>query len=50
MEVGSTFGYMKITTAALTPDQTRPSAVWEVCNAARTQMVDVPEVQVRRQT
>jgi hypothetical protein len=50
MEAGSDFCYMMLTTAALTPDQTRPSDVWEVCNAARTQMVDVPEVQVRRQT
>jgi hypothetical protein len=49
MEVGSAFCYMRLTTAALTPDQTRPSDVWRVCNAARTQMVDVPEVQVQRQ-
>jgi hypothetical protein len=50
MEVGSNFSYMALSTTALTPDQTRPSDVWEVCNAARTQMVDVPEVQVQHQT
>ena len=50
MEDGVSFFYMLVMTAALTPDQTRPSDVWEVCNAARTQMVDVPEVQVQRQT
>jgi hypothetical protein len=50
MEVGSCFCYMQLMTAALTPDQNRPSDVWEVCNAARTLMVDVPEVQVQRQT
>jgi hypothetical protein len=50
MEVGSDFRYMQLITAALTPDQNRPSDVWMVCNAARTQMVDVPEVQVQRQT
>jgi hypothetical protein len=49
MEVGSCFSYMQVITAALTPDQTRPSDVWRVCNAARTQMVGVPEVQVRHQ-
>jgi hypothetical protein len=49
MEVGYTFSYMQLMTAALTPDQTRPLDVWEVCNAARTERVDVPEVQVRRQ-
>jgi hypothetical protein len=49
MEVGSTFGYMKITTAALTPDQTRPSDVWSVSPTGSTVLVDAPEVQVRRQ-
>jgi curved DNA-binding protein CbpA len=49
MEDGSDFCYMALVTAALTPNQTRPSDVWKACNAARTQMVDVPEVQVRHQ-
>jgi hypothetical protein len=49
MEDGSDFCYMALGTAALTPNQTRPSDVWKACNAARTQMVDVPEVQVRHQ-
>jgi hypothetical protein len=50
MEIGSDFCYMHLTTAALTPDQTRPSDVWSVSPTGTTDSVDVPEVQVRRQT
>jgi hypothetical protein len=49
MEVGSSFSYMHLATAALTPDQTRPSDVWRVSPTGTTDSVDVPEVQVRRQ-
>jgi hypothetical protein len=49
MEVGSDFGYMHLPTAALTPDQTRPSDVWSVSPTGSTDSVDAPEVQVRRQ-
>jgi hypothetical protein len=50
MEDGLSFGYMLVTTAALTPDQTRPSDVWEVCNNNDRHWVDAPEVLVRHQT
>jgi hypothetical protein len=50
MEVASDFSYMQLMTAALTPDQTRPSDVWRVCNNVDRHWVDAEEVQVRRQT
>jgi hypothetical protein len=50
MEDGSAFSYMTLSTAALTPDQTRPSDVWSVCNNIDRHWVDVPEVRVQRQT
>jgi hypothetical protein len=47
MEKGSDAGYMKLTSASLTPDQAHPSAVWESYDG--TDWVAKPEVQVRRQ-
>jgi hypothetical protein len=50
MEVGTDFCYMLLSTAALSPDQTRPSDVWRACNNIDRHWVDAPEVRVRRQT
>jgi hypothetical protein len=47
METGISAAFMSIISAALTPDQTRPSEVWEVHDG--TQWVANPEVGVRRQ-
>jgi hypothetical protein len=47
METGRPAGFMNMISAALTPDQTRPSEVWEVHDG--TQWVAKPEVGVRRQ-
>jgi hypothetical protein len=47
METGSYTGFMALLSAALTPDQTRPSEVWQVDDG--TQWVMNLEVQVRRQ-
>jgi hypothetical protein len=47
METGMPTGFMKLVSAALTPDKTRPSEVWEVHDD--TQWVANPEVGVRRQ-
>jgi hypothetical protein len=43
MEAGASSGFMYVTSAALTPDQTFPSEMWVVRRLAK------PEVQVRRQ-
>jgi hypothetical protein len=48
MEAGSRNCVMTLTTTALTPDQTRPSDVWRVGDAAG--FVDAPEVRVQRIT
>jgi hypothetical protein len=47
METAIPAGFMILASAALTPDQTRPSEVWQVGDG--TQWVANPEVQVRRQ-
>jgi hypothetical protein len=47
METGIPTGFMTLVSTALTPDQTRPSEVWEVDDG--TQWVANPEVGVRRQ-
>jgi hypothetical protein len=47
METGMHAGFMKLASTALTPDQTRPSEVWQVGDG--TQWVANPEVGVRRQ-
>jgi hypothetical protein len=47
MDAGVAGGFMSLISAALTPDQVRPSEVWEVDDG--TQWVANPEVQVRRQ-
>jgi outer membrane receptor for monomeric catechols len=47
METGRPTSFMKLVSAALTPDQTRSSEVWQVDDG--TQWVANPEVQVRRQ-
>jgi hypothetical protein len=47
METGIPAGFMMLLSAALTPDQTRPSEFWEVYDG--TQWVANPEVGVRRQ-
>ena len=47
METGIPAGFMMLVSAALTPDQTRPSEVWQVSDG--TQWVANPEVGVRRQ-
>jgi hypothetical protein len=47
MEKGSSSGFMTLTSAALTPDQAHPSAVWAVDDG--TDWIPTPEVQVRRQ-
>jgi hypothetical protein len=49
MEVGSCFCYMRLSTAALIPDQSCPSDVWRVCNNIDRHWVDAEEVQVRHQ-
>jgi hypothetical protein len=48
MEAGSKKCAMALATTALTPDQTRPSDVWKVPDAAGTSLVDAPEVRVQR--
>ena len=35
VKLESSFSYMCLATAALTPDQNHPSDVWEVCNSFR---------------
>jgi hypothetical protein len=47
METGKPSGFMNMISAALTPDQSRPSEVWQVDDG--TQWVANPEVGVRRQ-
>jgi hypothetical protein len=47
MEIGRPAGFMSLISAALTPDQARPSEAWEVKGAMG--VVAIPEVQVRRQ-
>jgi hypothetical protein len=47
METGRSSGFMHLVSAALTPDQARPSAVWRVDDG--TQWEANPEVRVRRQ-
>jgi hypothetical protein len=47
MEPGKPGGFMSLSSAALTPDQARPSEVWEVSDG--TKLVASSEVQVRRQ-
>jgi hypothetical protein len=47
MDTGNTGGFMHQSSAALTPDQVRPSEVWDVYDG--TQWETRPEVQVRRQ-
>jgi hypothetical protein len=47
MEAGNGTGFMNLISVALSPDQARPSEVWDVYDG--TQWVTHPEVQVRRQ-
>ena len=47
MEACMADGFMSLSSAALTPDQVRPSEVWEVSDG--TKLVASPEVRVRRQ-
>jgi hypothetical protein len=47
MEPDNAGGFMHLVSAALTPDQPRPSEVWEVGDG--TKLVASPEVRVRRQ-
>jgi hypothetical protein len=47
METGIPAGFMMLVSVAITPDQTRPSEVWQVSDG--TQWVASPEVGVRRQ-
>jgi hypothetical protein len=47
MEIGRSGGSLTLISAALTPDQARPSEVWKLYDG--TQFVANPEVQVRRQ-
>jgi hypothetical protein len=47
MDAGGADGFMLLSSAALTPDQARPSEMWQGGNG--TQFVANPEVQVRRQ-
>jgi hypothetical protein len=47
MEAGNNTGYMQLISAALTPDQARPSEQWAVDDG--TKWETHPEVQVRRQ-
>jgi hypothetical protein len=47
MEAGNDTAFMRLSSAALTPDQARPLEVWEFHNG--TQWETHPEVQVRRQ-
>jgi hypothetical protein len=47
MEAGCGTGFMHLSSAALTPDQARPSEQWEVYDG--TQWEAHPQVQVRRQ-
>jgi hypothetical protein len=47
MEACMADGFMILVSAVLTPDQPRPSEVWEVSDG--TKLVASPEVRVRRQ-
>jgi hypothetical protein len=47
MESGNNGGFMSLISAALTPDQARPSEQWKLYDG--TSLVTLPEVQVRRQ-
>jgi hypothetical protein len=47
LETSGSRGYMGLVSAALTPDQTRPSEMWKVDDG--TNWAANPEVQVRRQ-
>jgi hypothetical protein len=49
MEAGNGTGYMHLISAALTPDQSRPSEVWEVDDGTG-KWVASPEVKVRRRS
>jgi hypothetical protein len=47
MDTGFAGGFMSLVSVALTPDQVRPSEVWDVYDG--THWETHPEVQVRRQ-